>query len=63
MSSVSGHFHIVYNIKGRLPSIPKKLQPKLRAYIGVHALGKRHGFEDCAVPPRGTAGLLSSCHR
>jgi putative transposase len=47
MSYVSSHFHVVYSTKGRIPSIPEKLQPKLWAYMA--GIAANHGMRALAI--------------
>jgi len=47
MPYVSSHFHIVYSTKGREPSIPEKIQPKLWAYMA--GIAKNHGILALAI--------------
>lgn len=47
MPYVSSHFHIVYSTKGREPSIPEKIQPKLWAYMA--GIAANHGMRALAI--------------
>jgi REP element-mobilizing transposase RayT len=47
MPYVSSHFHIVYGTKGREPSIPEKIQPKLWAYMA--GIATNHGMHALAI--------------